>query len=206
MPSKRLLASGLTLLMTTGAASFAAASETVIGMASAQSGITLDSSRVSGSATLFDGSTIVSTGFSSLKMNNGTRMYLDAGAKIRIYANRASLESGMTEIQSGSGFEIDANTVRIRTSLPSAIARIKLDGEKGVLVTALNAPVDVLNRQGLLVARVAPGLPLSFLPQAGMSGSSFDSTGCVVQKSGAALIVSDGGQTYELRNADLRRA
>jgi hypothetical protein len=186
---------------------FAATSATIIGMASSQnsSTLTLDNSRVSGNATLFDGSTVEASGYSRIRLNNGTRLDLSTGSRVKVFANRASLDRGMSEIQSGSGFEIDANTVKIRTSDASGIARVKMLEDKTVTVTALNSSVDVLNPAGLLVARVVPGMPLSFMPQAG-SGSAFDSTGCILQKSGAAIIVDpNGNQTYELRGADLRK-
>jgi hypothetical protein len=192
------------LPLVAGTALLAATSATVIGMASSQNNLTLDNSRVSGNATLFDGSTVEASGYSRIELKNGTRMDLSAGSQAKIFANRASLNRGMSEIQSRSGFEVDANTLKIRTASPNAIARVKLDN-KAVMVTALNAPVEVLNPAGLLIARVTPGLPLSFMPQAA-GGSAFDSTGCVLQKSGAAIIVDkNGNQTYELRGADLRK-
>lgn len=181
----------------------AATTAAVIGMASSQDSLTLDNSKVSGNATLFDGSTVEAGGYSRIQLKNGTRIDLGAGSQARIFANHASLDRGMSEIQSASGFEVGANTLKIRTTGANGIARVKLDN-KAVLVTALNAPVEVLNPAGLLIARVNPGLPLSFMPQAG-AASSFDSTGCVLQKSGAAIIVGSGNQTYELRGADLRK-
>jgi hypothetical protein len=175
-------------------------------MASAPSGITLDNSRVSGNATLFDGATVQTEVYSRIKLNNGTRLDLGAGSKAQIFANRVALESGMSEAQSSSGYEIDARTLKIQPSDATSIARVMVGADKAVLVTALNAPVNVLNREGLLVARVAPGMPLSFMPQAG-GASSFSSTGCVLQKSGAAILVDDtGNQVFELRGADLRKA
>ncbi|HVW83787.1 MAG TPA: hypothetical protein VHB50_03875, partial [Bryobacteraceae bacterium] len=133
-------------------------------------------------------------------------MDLAAGSKARVFADHAALESGMSEIQGGSHFEISARTLKIRPSNSESIARVKMNGDRGVLVTALNAPVEVLNKEGLLVARVTPGLPLSFLPQAAAAGA-FDNTGCVLQKSGSAVFVDEtGNQIFELRGADLRRA
>ncbi len=202
MPSKRIAAK-VVLPLIAGSALFAAASTVVIGMASSQNNLTLDNSRVSGNATLFDGSTVEASGYSRIQLKNGTRIDLGAGSQAKIFANHASLDRGMSEIQSTSGFEVGANTLKIRTTGAEGIARIKLEN-KAVMVTALNAPVEVLNPAGMLIARVNPGMPLSFMPQAG-SMTSFDSTGCVLQKSGAAIIVGDGNQVYELRGADLRK-
>jgi hypothetical protein len=202
LPSKRITAK-IVLPLIAGTALIAATSTTIIGMASSQNNLTLDNSRVSGNATLFDGSTVEASGYSRIQLKNGTRIDLGAGSQAKIFANHASLDRGMSEIQSASGFEVGANSLKIRTTGADGIARIKLDN-KAVMVTALNAPVEVLNPAGLLIARVAPGLPLSFMPQGG-SMTSFDSTGCVLQKSGAAIIVGDGNQVYELRGADLRK-
>jgi len=202
----RLALQGATILLSVGTASLATAATPVIGMASAQSGALLDNAKVSGNATIFEGSTLQSTGYSRIHLSNGSRLDLAAGSKAQVFANRVSLEQGSSEVQSSTGFEIDARTLRIQPSEANSIARVKLDGSKEVMVTALNSPVNVLNKEGLLVARVTPGMPLSFLPQAG-AASSFESTGCVVNKGGAAFVV-DGktNQVYEVRGLDMRKA
>jgi hypothetical protein len=203
----RLVASTSFLLIAAGAAF---GNTPVIGMATAQNGLTLDNAKVGGNATLFDGSTVQANGYSRIQLKNGTRLDLGTDSKARIFANRATLESGMSEVQSPSGFEVEAQTLRIRPAEASSIARVKLDGGNRVLVTALIAPVNVWNRDGLLVARVNPGSPLSFQPVSslpeGVASGAFDSTGCVLQKSGAAVIVDQtGNQVFELRGADLRK-
>jgi len=168
--------------------------------------VTLDNAKVSGNASVFDGSTLQTEGFSRIHMNNGTRLDLAAGSRATVFANHVSLEKGMSEVQSSSGFEVDTRTLMIRGAEASSIARVKVaDNNKMVYVTALNGHVNVLNREGLLVARVAPGMPLSFIPQAA-GASVFSNTGCVVQKGGAAIIVDEtGNQIFELRGMDLRK-
>jgi len=201
LKSIRLAASAMLCSLAVGSAF---GSTPIIGMASAQNGIVLDDSRVTGNATLFDGSKVKATGYSRINLKNGTRLDLATDSRMQIFANRATLVSGTSEIQSPSGFEIEARTLRILTSEASSIARIRLDGSQGVLVTALNAPVSVFNQNGLLVARVKPGFPLSFLPQAAASGT-FDGTGCVLQKSGAAVLVEDNGNKVTELRGDLRK-
>ena len=165
----------------------------------------LDNSKVGSSATLFDGSTVQTTGYSRIHLNDGTRLDLGANSKARVFAKRATLEIGTTEVQSVSGYEIDTQSLKIRPTVASSVARIRVEGGNRVFVTALNAPVNVLNRDGLLVARVNPGMPFSFLPQAAGAGA-FDDTGCVIEKSGEAILVYQSGQEAELRGADLRKA
>jgi hypothetical protein len=192
--------------MTAAAAPFLAGSAPVIGMTSSQNGVTLDNSKVSGTATLFEGVTVQSEGYSRLHMNNGTRLDLAAGTKAQLFANHAALAAGMSEMQSSTGFEIDTKSLRILSAGANSIARVKIDGSQ-VYVTALNAPVNVMNSQGMLVAKVAPGVPMSFMAQGATAMNSFDVTGCVLNKGGAGIIDDETGhQVSELRGADVRKA
>ncbi|MDE3196962.1 MAG: hypothetical protein KGN84_11495, partial [Acidobacteriota bacterium] len=192
--------------MAVGAAPFALASAPVIGMATAQSGATLDDAHVTGTATVFEGSRISAAGYSRLHLNNGARLDMAAGSEAQIFANHAALQAGSTEIEASQGYEIDAQTLKIQLAEKNSIARVKLGEDKRVYVTALNAPVNVLNKDGLLVAKVAPGLPFSFMAQ-GAAAAGYDATGCVLNKGGVAILANDdGSQVAELRGADLRKS
>jgi hypothetical protein len=166
------------------------ASAPIIGMASAENGVTLDNAKVSGTATIFDGSTLQADGFSRIHLTNGTRLDFAAGAKAQLYATHETLSAGMTEVQSPSGFEIDTNLLRIKPESADSITRVKIDGGK-VYVTALNSPVSVSNSQGLLVAKVAPGMPMAFMAQGASAPNTFKASGCVVNKGGVALVSDD---------------
>lgn len=184
----------------------------VIGMIASgagQAGASIDGARVSGNATLFDGSVVASNGYSRLELNSGTRVDLSSDSVVRVFANHLSLEGGSSEVQSSSHYSIDARSLKIEPAEAGSIARVRLDGDKKVLVTAVSAPVNVWNHDGLLVARVMPAMPLSFLPQAAGS-NAFSNTGCVVNKSKAAVFVDQtGNQVIELRSSvssiDLRK-
>ncbi len=190
---------------TSGFVSAAVNGAPVIGMTSGQSGVILDNSKVGSSATLFEGSTVQTTAYSRIHLNDGTRLDLAADSKARVFARRATLEIGTTEVQSASGYEIETPTLRIRPNEARSVARIRVEGGNRVFVTALNAPVSVLNHDGMLVARVNPGLPLSFLPQAA-GAAAFDKTGCVLEKDGTAVFVDQSGnEISELRGTDLRK-
>ncbi len=186
-------------------ASESAATAPVIGMTSSQNGVTLDNSQVSGTATLFDGVTVQSQGYSRLHLNNGTRLDFAAGSKARVFANHAALSAGMTEMQSPSGFEIDTTNLKVLSTDAKSVARVKIDSNQ-VYVTALNSPVTVLNSQGWLVAKVAPGLPMAFATQGAAAMNSFNVTGCVLNKNGVAILDDETGhQVSELRGTDLRK-
>lgn len=193
------------------ALSMSAANSPIIGMVSSdpgQAGVWIDGARVSSNATLFDGSEVTTNGYSRLQLNSGARLNLGANSVARVFANHASLESGAGEIQNATGFTMDARFVKIQLAETNSIARVRLDGDQKVLVTALQAPVNVWNSQGLLVARVMPEAPMSFLPQAA-AGNAFSNSGCVINKNGTAVLVdSTGNQVFQLNpgsGVDLRK-
>lgn len=210
MPQK--MAVMISTVVTACALTLGAATNPVIGMVSSgpgQAGVSIDGARVSGNATLFDGSVVASSGFSRLELSSGTRVDLGADSVVRVFANHVSLEGGSSEVQSSSHYAIDARSLKIEPAETGSVARVRLDGDQRVLVTALSAPVNVWNHDGVLVARVLPAMPLSFLPQAAGS-SAFSNTGCVVNKSKAAVLVDQtGNQVFELRSTvssvDLRK-
>jgi hypothetical protein len=202
----RVMFSGMVLAcaLSLSAANMNAANSPIIGMVSSdpgQAGVRIDGERVSSNATLFDGSEVSSAGYSRVQLNSGARVNLGANSVVRVFANYASLEGGASEIQNSVGYAINARSLRIQAAENGAIARVRLDGDQKVLVTAVTAPVNVWNSQGLLVARVLPEAPMSFLPQAAAS-NSFSNSGCVVNKSNTAVLVdTTGNQVFELHNA-----
>ena len=191
----------ISLLLVAGSA---LASSPVIGVASATGGMTLNNASASGGATVFDGDTVETSGYSRIRLGNGAHVDLSAGSKAQIFANHEVLQSGMSE---SSGVEVDARTLKIQPSAATSVARVRLDGDQAVIVVALNSPVSVLDKEGLLVARVLPGAPLSFLPQAGNTAASVpaadkvDATGCLLQKGGSVVLVDpDGTKVSELKS------
>ncbi|HVW11096.1 MAG TPA: hypothetical protein VHC90_21070 [Bryobacteraceae bacterium] len=193
----------LTSVVAMSAFSMSAAPNGVIGMISAgpgQSGISIDGARVSGNATVFDGSVVSATNYSRMELNSGARVDIGNGSEVRVFSNHVALQRGVSEVQSASAFSIEARNFRITPADANSIARVKLDSDEKVLVTAVSAPVNVWNRYGLLVARVTPAAPMAFLPQAATS-TAFNNSGCVVNKSNAPVLVDQtGNQIVELRS------
>lgn len=170
--------------------SFAAlAADPYIGMSSAQRGVRIDRSPVAGGATVFEGSLIEVEAFSRIYLKSGTRVDLGAAATARIFSDHLLLQSGMAEVQRASNYEVDAQLVIVKALNGGSIVRVKLSEDR-VFVTALNGPASVLNRKGILVARVSPGSPMSFRQQPNPAVvTAFKGDGCVLAKSGSALLV-----------------
>lgn len=201
MPQK--MAVTVSAFVAMSALSLSAAPNGVIGMISAgagQSGVSIDGARVSGNATVFDGSVVSAASYSRMELNSGTRVDLANGSEARVFSNHIALQSGMSEVQSSSAFAIEARNFKITPADSNSIARVKLDSDQKVLVTAVSAPVNVWNRYGMLVARVTPAAPMAFLPQAATS-TAFTNSGCVVNKSNTPVLVDQtGNQVVELRS------
>lgn len=168
----------------------------------------LDGAAAASNATVFDGAVVQSGGYSRIYLTNGSRIDFSAGSSGRVYAHSMSLTSGMSEIQSSAGYELYVNSLKIQPAAANSIARVRIENDKRVVVMALNAPVSVLNSQGILVAKVPASGSLAFVPQAtaaarpsGQTSSplSFDQKGCVLQKGTAAVLVDDSGNnSWEL--------
>jgi hypothetical protein len=174
----------------------------VIGTAVSDGNFRVNNALLSGTATLFDGA-VVETGQAVSRLDlKGTWMYLGSNSRARLSQKQAVLEEGMGEIGKSSNYELQARTLRIFTTTPQSIARVRLDGTTKVLVAAVNGPVRVLNRTGVLVAKVNSGATLSFDPQAG-APDAFDIRGCLLYKDGRYVVVDQNGQVVEVTGSGL---
>jgi hypothetical protein len=183
-----------------GMLAWAAAPGGVIGVAKANGGFRVDDALVSGNATLFDGAAVGTADVPSrIQLRNGTRVELDAESRARFFGGRLALDRGFGELQTSSGYRMEARGLRVATAGAGSVARVRLDGEKAVLVAAVKGPVRVFNDQGLLVANVKAGTTLRFEPQSG-APDSFQVSGCLLRKTGKFILVDQtANQTVEVR-------
>jgi len=193
----------LIALILVGSLTISQAAGPAIGVAMANGSFQVDSSQVYGNTTLFDGATIQTEKASSrLKLNNGAKMSLGENSRAMIFDKRMRLERGLGEVGASSSYRMEARTLRISPGDTKAIARVKLEGDKQVLVSAVNGPVRVFNDSGLLVANVERGMALLFTPQAAQP-SAFQMSGCLLQTADGKFLLVDPNQTVELRGSDL---
>lgn len=178
-----------------------------IGMATTNNDrLSLDHATVAGNATVFDGSTVQSGGYARIRLNNGTRVDFSAGSSAQVFEHATKLTSGSSEIQSPAAYEIDVNSLKVQPSGANSVARVSVENDKRVVVMALNAPVNVLNSNGMLVAKILPSSSMAFLPQAGAANGPFDQTGCILQKGDSAVLVDDSGkQVWELHGSNFNK-
>ncbi len=178
------------VLLAVGAASLLTASGPAIGMAVADGSFQVDHSQVWGNATLFDGN-VVETGqaLSRLKFAGGARLSLAAGSRATVHQGRLVLESGMGQLESAPGFEVESLSLRISAAEAGTVARIRREDASKVVVAALRGSVRVANSEGLLVASVEAGKSLDFEPQFEGASAPTRAAGCLLFKNGKFVVV-----------------
>jgi hypothetical protein len=172
----------------------------VIGIAKANGGFRVDDALVAGNATLFEGITLRTDDVPSrLQLRDGTRVELASESLARVFGSRVLLEQGFGEMQTRSGYRVEARGLRVAAAGANSVARVRLDGENAVLVAAVKGPVRVFNATGLLLANVNTGTTLRFEPHAAPQ-DSFQLGGCLLRKTGKFILVDQtSNQTVEVR-------
>lgn len=177
----------LTLLML-GAASNVPGATPAIGVAVASGGFLLEHARVFGNTTLFDGSLVeTSAGASELQLKGGAHVRLAAESRARVYQQRVVLEKGYTQLESSAGYSLEALSLRIAPAGPDTVTRVRLDGDRTVMVAALAGSVRVHNASGLLVAKVESGRAVSLDPQPASALTRV--AGCMFRKANKFIVL-----------------
>ena len=183
------------------------ASSGSIGFATASGSFQVDSSRVSGSTTIFNG-TEIETGAapSRIRLNNGAEVRLAAGSRAKLYETRLILEAGNAQMEStGAAYQVQANNLRILNVTPNAFARVGMDQSKFVTVAAVRGSVQVLNTSGTLFAQVAPGRSQAFPSETGAAGPE-KITGCLSLRNGGIVITEAATKIMtEVRGAGVEK-
>jgi hypothetical protein len=193
----------VTALITLGCVGTTMGAAAALGVLTSGGSVKLDGHPVSGSATVFGGA-LIETGQSSsrLQIRKQTRVELAPGSRAKVLEDRVALEAGASDFSSPAGYRLEALRMLIASDAKS-VASVKYDGEKTVLVAALNGPVQIFTADGLLMAKVNAGMALSLTPDPAQAGSSA-LTGCVVRRDGAFLLNDPiANITVELRGDGL---
>lgn len=191
-------------LLLAGTLTLCGAASPSIGMVVAPGSFQIDHARVSGDATLFEG-TVVQTGHTAgdLQLNTGIRMRLASDSQGRVFRDHLVLERGAGQLN-GGGYRIEARTLRISAGEPYASAKVSISGTTRVQVAALTGSLRVTNARGLLVANLLPGAALEFEPQVETDSVFSRLTGTVRKQAGKYFLTDETTNiTVELRGAGL---
>jgi hypothetical protein len=177
----------------------------VIGIATAGGEFLVGSSPVSGNATLFDG-TVVETGstVSVLQLDSGARVRLGTASRGMVFRKYLLLVRGEGLLEKTGDYVLEAGNLRVRPSSSDATARVKIEENERVHVTALAGDLQVLNTAGFLLARLEAGRALEFDAHTGDSVPPFTVSGCLEKTDGRYLLKDDtAGVTFELKGGRL---
>ncbi len=202
---QRLTLQAIIALVLSGCLAISQAGPAAIGVAVANGSFQVNNEKVSGNATLFEG-TQVQTGAapSELRMNSGARMSLDAGAAGRVFRDHLVLEKGAGRFDAAQGYAVRARSLSILPDGAGAKGFVQLAGANKVQVSALAGGIRVTNAQGILVARLNPGAAMEFEPQAAGAATPSRLSGCLQKKGGRYLLTDETTHvTVELTGAAL---
>lgn len=191
-----------------GSPALAPAAAPAIGMVSARGSFLVDDARVSGNATLFEG-TVVETDRvpSELQWLDGPRTILDADSRGRVYRDRLVLERGQGQVFGAGAFRIEAASLRVSAVQPGAAALVALNAPHRLQVSALRGSVRVTNSEGILLANIAPGRALELEAQAAGAAAPSRLTGTLLKRNDHFLLTDEViGVTFELRGDNLDSA
>jgi len=176
-----------------------------VGIVTATGSFTIDSSNITGNATLFEGNQIeTGKNSSQLQLNNGARMQLAAESRGIVYRDRLVLEKGTSLIESGKTSLVEANSLRIRPASESARAQVSIRQSGTVQVAALRGPVRVTTANGVLLANLQEGKTIDFTPDSTGPAAPTTVTGCLESSSGKFLLTDEASLVrFEIMGASL---
>jgi hypothetical protein len=177
----------LTLAAAAGLATTAFAASPEVGLVVTKHTVRIDSTPVQGNATVLSGHTLeLSGGTGELKLRNGT-VLIAANSRVRAYENRAELQAGKIQ-WGGSHVSATAGPILVQAAKGGQAVVDRRNGM--IIVGALRGDVDVKDKSGTVVARLAKGNALAFDEQSGRR------TGAVMtnaDKSGLGAATGKGG-------------
>jgi hypothetical protein len=170
---------------------------------SAEGGFWVDSAGVSDHATAFEGSIVETTDApATVQIGKTVRVLLDANSRAQVYADHLLLERGRGQLDSGSNYRVDAQTLRVMSGSAQSRAVVAINGSGAVEVGSLNGDVRVNNADGVRVANIEPGNSVSLRLEQVRDTAIL--TGCVA-KAGRAYLMRDevSAVMVELRGAEM---
>jgi len=180
------------------------AASPAIGVAMANGSLRLNDARVQGNGTIFEGTRVVTSEASSrLRLDGGVEVELASDSRGTVYSDHLVLERGTGQLVNAGQYRIEAMGLAISSDEPGSSARVQLKDDV-VEVAALLGGFRVSNRDGILLATLAPGRALSLTPAADGASAPSSVAGCVQEVDGLFLLTDEtAGLTVELRGMEL---
>jgi hypothetical protein len=190
-------------ILALAAACAASAVPRYIGVISAEGGLWVDSAGVSDHATVFEGSIVETTDApATVQIGKTVRVLLDTNSRAQVYADHLLLERGRGQLDSGSNYRVEAQTLRVMSGSAQSRAVVAINGSGAVEVGSLKGDLRVANAGGVRVANVGAGNSIELRLEQGRDTAIL--TGCVA-KTGRAYVMRDevSAVLVELRGAEM---
>ena len=176
-------------ILALAAACAASAVPRYIGVISADGGLWVDSAGVSDHATVFEGSIVETTDApATVQIGKTVRVLLDTNSRAQVYADHLLLERGRGQLDRGSNYRVEAQTLRVMSGSAQSRAVVAINGSGTVEVGSLNGDVRVTKADGVRVANLEPGNSVALRLEQGRDTTIL--TGCVA-KTGKAYLMRD---------------
>lgn len=176
---------GLSAVLLAVALAAASAGDAPIGLVTSSGDFLIDQARVSGNATLREGTLVETIGApSALRLRRGAEIDLGERTKARVFADRLVLEAGISDFRAGAGYAIEAASLLVRPASARTRGLIVRPSDRIVQLGVSEGAVQVFNARGILIANVVPGTPLEFEPQVAGAAPPSSFAGCLLQKQG----------------------
>lgn len=148
-----------------------------IGVASSKGAMEVNSVVVRGMTNLPEGASLRTTKTAGeVHLQNGVQATLGLRTAATVSSNKMELREGAGQILTRQGFTVDALGFEISPAAGKAITRVIYDRPGRILVTAVDAAVDV-RHEGVLLTRVNPGATYFFEPEPGNTDSDGAASG-----------------------------
>ena len=156
-----------------------------IGVVNSPGEFRLDGSTVRSNATVFDGDVIETSAARSVINIGDTHFAMSPDSRVTIYKDKVQIEKGSGIVSNSAGYAVQAGPVRITPNSIDATLSISVIGDKRVFASALAGGGTVSSAEGVLIAKLNPGMPLEFEGQQGTAEPNVTVTGILKLGKGA---------------------
>jgi hypothetical protein len=161
-----------------------------IGMVVSRGSFTIDGVRSTGTATLFNGDSLVTDAVASqVHLSGGVHLTLAPHSTGAIFSDHVALSSGTLSGQVGVRYRVVTQAVILQPVSPSTEAEVQI-AENRVTVAIPHGQADIANARGALLSHMVPGQVLSYqnLDQGADEATHVQALGVLNRQDGHYLI------------------
>jgi hypothetical protein len=156
-----------------------------IGVVKSPGEFRLDGSTVRSNATVFDGDVIETSAARSVINIGDTHFAMSPDSRVTIYKDKVQIEKGSGIVSNSADYAVQAGPVRVTPNSSDATLSISVIGDKRVVASALTGGGTVSSAEGVLIAKLNPGMPLEFEGLQGTAEPNVTVTGVLKLGKGA---------------------